>query len=67
MRSLRLFVAGLLGCGAGYGVYWGFQTGSFGGLVIGLYSCMIIYPTALLAAAKKNKKIFAAMDPGSEQ
>ena len=67
MRSLRLFVAGLLGCGAGYGTLYLFQTGGFGSLENGLFSSMIVYPAALLAAAIVFWVIFAAMDPGSER
>jgi hypothetical protein len=68
MRSLRFFVAGLLGIGAGIGTLWGIQGNSFGGnLETGLYSSMITYPAALLAFAVVFWVVFAAMDPGSEQ
>jgi hypothetical protein len=68
MRSLRYFVAGLLGIGAGVGTLWGIQGSGFAGsLESGLYSSMIIYPAAILAAAIVFWVVFAAMDPGSEQ
>ncbi|HVT50967.1 MAG TPA: hypothetical protein VHE77_05340 [Dongiaceae bacterium] len=70
MRSMRYFVAGLLGLAAGGGTLWGISGSGIageGGLAGGLYSSLILYPAALLAFAIVFWIVFAAMDPGSEQ
>jgi hypothetical protein len=70
MRSLRYFVAGLLGLAAGVGTLWAMADSGIAGedgLAGGLYSSLIIYPAALLAFAIVFWVVFAAMDPGSER
>lgn len=70
MRSMRYFVAGLLGVGAAIGAYYAISqsglTGA-GGLEGGLYSSFVTYPACLLVFAFVFWIVFAAMDPGSEQ
>ncbi len=70
MRSMRYFMATLLGLVAGGGTLWGIAGSGLAGeqgLTGGLYSSLIIYPAALLAFAFVFWIVFAAMDPGSEQ
>jgi hypothetical protein len=64
--SVRYLVGALLGIGAGVGTLWGIKGSGFGGsLESGLYSSMITYPAAVLAAAIVFWVVVAAMDPGS--
>jgi hypothetical protein len=67
---MRYFLATVLGLVAGGGTLYGVAASGLageGGLAGGLYSSLIIYPSAVLAFAIVFWVVFAAMDPGSER